>query len=344
VRIHLLPIEPIPMRYSKDWRDWFPNEFVALGATVVEYSGAVTHSTAKTAVDFADWTQTWAWKGGQLEDFASRFTSEVQDGDWVVSLEGWGPASVAAKYMAAMTGKRIKVASWFHAGLFDPWDRLSQVPPISDFKWMRAFESSLLHATDLVLCGSQFCETLIRRYHPDVACAFAHCGYPVFQRPWVKDHQFKDRSRVVIFPHRFAAEKDPARAQRIESMVKTMNERRGGAPIRFIYTQQETHSKAEYYDTLELGRVAFSTALQETFGIAMQEAAAAGCWLVCPNSLSYPEVVRGAGSEFLFDSDLQAAESILTALDRDYPAPWDGWHESAIERAYSALLNHKEQP
>jgi glycosyltransferase involved in cell wall biosynthesis len=330
------------MRYSKDWRDWFPNELIRLGAEVCEYNGAMIDSTARTAVEFADWTQTWAWKGGQLEDFATRFASTVHDGDWVLSLEGWGPASVAAKYMAAMTGKRIKVASFFHAGLFDPWDRLSQVPPVSEFKWMRAFESSLIHATDLILCGSAFCETLIRRYHPDVACSFAHCGCPVYRNSEVVP--FNERDRTVVFPHRFATEKDIPRARRIEARVQEVNARRGGSPIQFIYTQQDTSTKADYYAALSVSRVAYSTALQETFGIAMQEAAAAGCWIVCPNSLSYPEVVRGAGSEFLFDSDLDAAESILTALDRDCPAPWDGWHESAIERAYSALLNHKEQP
>jgi len=55
----------------------------------------------------------------------------------------------------------------------------------------------------------------------------------------------------------------------------------------FIKTKDVWTDKTAYYDLLNRSKIAFSCALQETFGIAMVEAVMCGCVPIVPNRLSY---------------------------------------------------------
>lgn len=77
--------------------------------------------------------------------------------------------------------------------------------------------------------------------------------------------------------------------------------------------------------------MAVSTARQESFGIAMQEAVALGAWAVVPNRAAYPDVTR-PGSGFIYDSLEDAAELVQRCLTANASPVWDGYYENVVQR------------
>jgi glycosyltransferase involved in cell wall biosynthesis len=79
-------------------------------------------------------------------------------------------------------------------------------------------------------------------------------------------------------------------------------------------------SAAEYRKLLGRADVGVSTALQESFGIAVLEACAAGCMPLLPDRLSYPELVPGPlRAECIYADDAELVRR-LAALAAD-PGP-----------------------
>ena len=347
LRVHLLPIEPFEERYTAQWRRWWPAELQAAGAEVLVHDGDADAARERTGGEFLDPADTWIWKGSQVAAFARAFRlGLVQDGDWVLSLDGWGPATEAAAYLRETTGRRIRLATFFHAGSYDPHDFLARA---GCRRWALDVERGWMRAADVILVGSRFHAQLIRdQLFPGIPRGelprIAATGYPIHRaelralarEAGVDATAWAERPRRVVFPHRLAPEKQPElfdaiRARHAELYPDT-------APTtHWLRTRDDWRGKAHYYGLLASARVAVSTALQETFGIAMQEAAALGCYLVAPRRLSYPEVVR-PGSGLCYDTLDHAAHLIEAALlDGRRPSTWDGYHERAIGRAAEVL-------
>jgi hypothetical protein len=104
--------------------------------------------------------------------------------------------------------------------------------------------------------------------------------------------------------------------------VKTLyNYKYPSNPLKWIISKEVCKSKAEYYELLSRSKVAFSSASQETFGIAMQEAVNMGAWPIAPNKLSYPETLADALSEGLYNTLDQAADNIFNACRHELLPP-----------------------
>lgn len=327
MKVWLLPIEPFEERYTADWLRWWPQDLRAAGLDVEVVCGTDGAGERK-AGEWLDPCATWVWKGTQTAALAACW-SRIEDGDVILSLDGWGPATTAALYMRATTGKQVRVVVFMHAGAFDPHDFLTRS---GCSPWALHVERGWVTGADLVLCGSEHaCDLMRRHLWAGVRCA--PVGYPIkqhelarFSTPW------NERAPLVLFPHRLAPEKG---LNEWDEIVRVYGERYPDKSVQFVRSRDVYTGKDSLYEWMGRSRVVVSCARQETFGIAMQEAVALGAHPVCPDRLCYSEVMRGAGS--LYRSISEAVDQIHAALSADNPAPWDGWHDVAVARAAHAL-------
>lgn len=338
MKAHLLPIEPFEERYTAQWAEWWPEDLAAAGFAVNVING-IWHGDGRGDGEFLDPSATWEWKGSQVAALAAAFADgTVADGDVILSLDGWGPATTAAAYMRDATGRDVRLVLFMHAGSYDPWDFLARRGMA---RWAADVECGWFEAADLLLVGSDFHADLLARERLVRREKIAVVGVPVKPAAFGVDPvPWRERAAVVVFPHRLAPEKAPwefdAIRERFEARypddaaqvewVKTRDPDRAGTELDG-YT-----SKGHYYRLLARSAVAVSTARQETFGIAMQEAIALGAWAVAPDRLSYPGVIpEDAG--FLYRDLDGAARAVRRALDTESGPTWTGYHERAIARA-----------
>lgn len=330
MRVWLLPIEPFGERYTADWIRWWPADLQSAGLDVqpLVLGGSPDEWQERRAGEWLDPTATWQWKGAQVAALASVW-NEIRDGDVILSLDAWGPATTAALYMRATTGKRVKVAGFWHAGCWDPHDYLSRVGMAP---WGLDVERGWARGCDLLLVGSEWAANLVRS-HLCASPRIAVVGCPVkageltsYAKPW------EQRDRLVLFPHRLAPEKGLREWQLIESQYRSSYPDEN---VQFMRTRDHYTDKRSLYEMLGRARVVVSCAKQETFGIVMQEGVALGAHPLSPRRLSYPEVQRGQGA--LYESISEAVDQLHQLVNMDHQAGWDGWHEDAIFRAADAL-------
>lgn len=333
--VHILPIEPFDERYTGQWFKWWPKELEAEGFNVNVICGE--NVGEKKQGEFLDPTLTWIWKGTQVRNLAKGWDS-IKPGDWILNLDGWGPASTAAAYMKHTTEKDVRIALFMHAGSYDPYDFLART---GCRKWALNMERGWIEAADLILLGSHFHEQMIK---DNLEMSFIRsfvCGVPIHREDILQISTplaWEKRERIVVFPHRLAPEKVPEEFEIIRSIHKSIYPQ-SHSKTQWLRTRDIYTDKKSYYDLLAKTRCVISTARQETFGIAMQEAAALGSWLIAPNRLSYPETIRKAG--WLYNTLEEAADLVEIALNKHNQAPWDKHHEHAIKRAARALRKEK---
>jgi len=113
----------------------------------------------------------------------------------------------------------------------------------------------------------------------------------------------------IVWPHRWEHDKNPEaffqalyrlEADGLEFKISVLGETYSAVPPVFeeARSRLKDHianfgfplSKDEYHDILRSADVVVSTALHETFGVAMLEATFLGCYPLVPNRLVYPEI------------------------------------------------------
>ena len=110
-----------------------------------------------------------------------------------------------------------------------------------------------------------------------------------------------------------------------EELTKRLKSKPEYKNVQFINTLEHNFTKDEYYGLLAKSKIMVSYALQENFGVSIQEAADKMVVPVVPNRLVYPEFF---GKEHLYDTFEESVSMVEHILDN-----WnmdDGyWH---IER------------
>lgn len=338
MKIHLLPMEPFEERYTGQWLKWWPHDLRKAGIEVNEIRGRMGEGE-RDCGEFADTFKTWQWKGSQIEALATAFRDGViADGDVLLSLEGWGSPTTAAAYLRDVTGRRVRLAIYIHAGTYDPWDYLRRLEP-----WARNIECGWFKAADLILAGSEYHRQLLIESRGVAEEKIFVCGIPIKKNEYpTTSAMWKAKLQAVVFPHRLSASKAPWEFDNIQRIFEARYGRAvDGREVLWIKTRDPSIAgtdydgytdKFSYYRLLARSRVVVSTARQETFGIAMQEGIALGAWAVAPNRLSYPEVIR-KDTGFLYSDLGEAADLVYDALRTDKSPEWDGYHELAIDRA-----------
>lgn len=325
------PIESLEERYSAEWLRSWPKKLAELGVPARMILGKHRQSAIQHG-EFLDAIDTHYWKATQLAAFI-KCIDEVKEGDVVLLHDAWNPALEALAYIRDTGAAKFKIAGMFHAGTYDPNDYLAQRglgvwAAHTERGWLRALDyacvatlyhkelilSSLERATDAVAV-----QRLWDKIHVT--------GFPLFAESfmWARNDL---RHPMVVFPHRLAPEKNPQRFEKLRDLYRAQYP--DDSLIPWIKTKDACPSKDAYYSLLGSAKVAISFADQETWGIAMLEAHALGCYPIAPARLSYPETMPPE-SLYYADSARDLLEHVRRALHAPTP-PFDGkrW-DNAIE-------------
>jgi hypothetical protein len=283
--IHIVDIEAVDTRYTKQWKEHLPKQLRrATNEDVVVISGGETPQ-ATTPGAFLNFGGTNVYKSKQLEQIGELFCNgEVDDGDYFLYTDAWNPTVIQLRYMAELLGVDVRVGGLWHAGSYDPHDFLGRL--IGDKPWVRHAEMSMyecyddnFYATDFHI--DLFTDTMMDNYDVDMDKAIK-VGWPM---EYLKDSlvQYKgmEKRDLILFPHRVAPEKQV-------EIFRDLKERL--PQYEFVVCQEQELTKNEYHNLLGEAKIVFSANLQETLGISWYEGALVDAIPMVPDRLSYSEM------------------------------------------------------
>ena len=311
-QVIFVPIEVLEERYSAQWLTWFSRDFKALGLDPI-IVGAQDLRKIRQG-QFLDVFETCKYKTDQMAEILTLVEAGFEG--TIFFMDGWFPGIEHLAYIRSNANRKLNLVGILHAGTWDPWDFLTQN---GCREWAHWLESAWLIIFDRVLVATEFHKEMIEdaRGLVNASGKIKVVKFPCYRNDALRNETPKEN--IVLFPHRLAPEKRP---QEFEEVTEIFRQRYPkemvDLGIRFLRTKDACKTKAEYYELLARSRVVFSSADQETFGIAMLEGVALGCWPVAPDRLSYRETL----AEFPRYNNLgDAADLILRALlQKDLPA------------------------
>lgn len=291
--IYIVDIEAVDTRYTKQWKEYLPDQLrQATMKDVVVISGGDTPQ-ATTPGAFLNFGGTNVYKSKQLEQIGEMFCNgEVKDGDYFLYTDAWNPTVIQLRYMAELLGVKVKIGGLWHAGSYDPQDFLGRI--IGNAEWVRLSEAAMFEVYD-----HNFYAT---RFHIDLfAEAFSNndyvnnwvskrldagkvvrTGWPMeYLRNSLTDYKGQEKENLILFPHRLAPEKQ---VEIFRDLAKELPE------YEFVVCQEQELTKEEYHSLLGRAKVVFSANLQETLGISWYEGALVNALPMVPDRLSYSEM------------------------------------------------------
>jgi hypothetical protein len=279
-----VPIEPLEERYSEQWNRWIPEDLKSLGIDFVHLNWVTPLSNTIRDGSFLDVIGTNFYKASQLQQLMVMFEQkEINGGDVILLNDIWFPGIEMLAYVRDALGIDFKIAGIAHAGTWDPQDFLAQMDMET---WAKDLENSWFESVDYVLVNSLFHKELLLETRKVKREKIFVTGYPFKPEEFVIPNHPKEN--IVVFPHRLNQEKQPELFDRIARDLKEEF-----PDWQFIKTKDVWTDKKAYYELLNRSKIAFSCALQETFGIAMVEATMCGCIPIVPDRLSYKYLYDG---------------------------------------------------
>ena len=283
--IHIVDIEAVDTRYTKQWKEHLPNQLRrATNEDVVVISGGETPQ-ATTPGAFLNFGGTNVYKSKQLETIGEMFCNgEIKDGDYFLYTDAWNPTVIQLRYMAELLGVDVRVGGLWHAGSYDPHDFLGRL--IGDKPWVRHAEMSMyecyddnFYATDFHI--DLFTDTMMDNYDVDMDKAIK-VGWPMeYLRNSLDSYKGMTKRDLILFPHRIAPEKQV-------EIFRDLKERL--PQYEFVVCQEQELTKNEYHNLLGEAKIVFSANLQETLGISWYEGALVDAIPMVPDRLSYSEM------------------------------------------------------
>ena len=333
--IHIVDIEAVDTRYTKQWKEHLPRQLQrATNEEIVVISGGDTPQ-ATTPGAFLNFGGTNVYKSKQLEQIGEMFCNgKVKDGDYFLYTDAWNPTVIQLRYMAELLGVSIRIGGLWHAGSYDPQDFLGRL--IGDAPWVRYAEKSMFYtyddnffATDFHI--EMFLETLfeddpyiedwieeaINGEEPRIT----RVGWPMeYLKDSLVTYSGMDKRDLILFPHRIAPEKQ---VDIFRDLAEQLPE------YEFVVCQERELTKNEYHNLLGEAKMVFSANLQETLGISWYEGALVNAIPMVPDRLSYSEM---ALPEFTYPSDwtedyseYRKHRGELVAKIRDYMENYDDY-------------------
>ena len=286
MRIIDVPIEPIPMRYSEQWGRWFEKEFHGHKVPAVRINVEPMSEEIKQG-RFLDICGTHYYKAKQLGQISYLMEGGFfTDDDVFFFHDLWFPGIEMLFYMRDALDMKFKITGVLHAGSWDPQDMISHKEMN---RWAWHLESAILKEVDAVFVATHFHRLLIRNYFGDgheFLKKIHVTGLPIYPNEFARPDCKKQN--IIVFPHRWNDEKQPkVWLEFKERLIDTYTIIRDQWKFIDTFTLK---TKEEYYNVLNTAKISVSFALQETWGIAMQESVLCGCLPVVPDRLSYEEM------------------------------------------------------
>lgn len=308
--LYNVPIERLEERYSKQWFDWFHQEF---NKHAVQYStiypAAVEYGKIQQGA-FLDVVQTNRFKAFQLAELCGLFMDgSVGDGDTFFFHDLWFPGLEALAYIRQGLGMQFKIYGILHAGTYDEHDFLYRRGMDEWGKWI---EYGWMQFVDGIFVGTNFHRNLLIEKRCVAPSKVHVTGLPIYKHQLGLPEK-KQKENIIVFPHRLDPEKNPDHFDTLKAVLERKFDQ-----WHFVRTKDVCRTKEGYYDLLAKSKVAISFSEQETWGIAMQEALMAGCIPLVPDRLSYREMYNPALRFSSFADLRDKLENILL-----YPVVFD---------------------
>lgn len=334
----LLPIESFPERYSMEWLAYFI-DFMAKNKIPYQVIDPDPLTKEIEVGEFLDVLGTNWYKMRQLEMVISGIhNGSIPRNARILLLDGWFPGIETLFYIRDALQAEFRVYGCLHAGTWDEWDFLSQ-KGMGD--WAKRIEKSWISHYWKSFVATDFHKKLINteRSRKREKGKVKVTGFPFY---WEKRpislvpreiSYWHTKENICVFPHRLATEKNvPGWKTFVDSVIpKTSG-------WKYLCTKLECKTKEEYFKLLGRSKIAISTAYQETWGIAMQEAVYSGCIPLVPDRLSYKELYP---AELRYSDEEELAEKFLRII-KDLEAGNDAkW--SALRRECEASLRLKNE-
>lgn len=282
-----MPIEKLDMRYTKQWYQYFEDEFIDQNISFTTIYPPSAYKEIQRG-EFLDIIGTNCFKARQL-----RILLEVLEGhldeeslandgsEWFFFHDLWFPGLEMLFYVRDALDLNIKIGGILHAGTYDPSDFISKK---GMGKWGHNLELSWLEGVDAIFVGTEYHKSLLVRNRGPLAEQKVHVTYfPIYEPDTLVD--FYKKEDICVFPHRIADDKNP---DLFHKLARVMAEKYPN--WKFIATQEQNLDKEGYYDLLARSKIAISFASHENWGIGMQEACLFGNICIVPDGLSYPEI------------------------------------------------------
>lgn len=269
-----VPIEPVPQRYSSDWRRWFREEWPDSKWIDGE---ALTDKIESGS--FLDVVGTNFYKASQVQKIARLIREkQIRDGDVLFFHDLWFPLEQVF-YMLDGLRLDVKVVGYLHAGSYDVNDFLHHQ---GMDVWASEVEAGWFKRVDKILVMSDYHrQVLVQRRAVDVSKVFlVDFPYRWGELDKYRTRNWEDRMWDVVFPH------NPARKEKSPELLEAMLD----AGLSVAVPHRMCRTKEEYFKMVADARYAVSWNWQETYGIAMAEANRLGCIPLVPNRLCYPEL------------------------------------------------------
>jgi len=277
-----IPIEPLEERYSVQWNIWFLKHFIQEKVKVItiygdKATGIIEHGS------FLDVLNTNEYKTSQLNKIIT-YLKTYKDNEKLVLFfhDLWFPGLTNIAYIREGMGfKNIKIVGCLHAGSYDKFDFLNKA---NMTKWACFIEKGWFnHVLDEIYVATHFHKQLLLKKRVTFD-NIKVTGFPIF--PIVDFAQGK-KENIIVFPHRLDSEKQP---ELFDNIAKSFFKH--SSNWLFLKTKEQCTTKEDYYELLGKSKIAISFALQETWGIAMQEALFLNNLPLVPNRLSYVELYQ----------------------------------------------------
>ena len=279
--IHIVDIEAVDTRYTKQWKEYLPKQLQrATNEEVQVISGGDTPQ-ATTPGAFLNFGGTNVYKSKQLEKIGEMFCNgTVKNGDYFLYTDAWNPTVIQLRYMAELLGVDIRIGGLWHAGSYDPQDFLGRL--IGDKPWVRHAEQSMYECYDDNFFASDFHIELFAKSLDIVPGKTHRVGWPMeYLRNSLDSYKGMEKRDLILFPHRIAPEKQ---VEIFRDLAEHMPQ------YEFVVCQDRQLSKNEYHNLLGEAKIVFSANLQETLGISWYEGALVDAIPMVPDRLSYSEM------------------------------------------------------
>lgn len=342
-KLFILPLESVAGRYTKQWRDNIPGEFINAGFDVEVIDGEQLTDFVGTGT-FLDIHTTIHYKNNQIQQVAKLFsTGQVKDGDsfYLFDLEFWGGVE-SIRLLAQMNKLDVNIYAFCHAASYTTEDAFAVAAYHQKYT-----ELGWIAACDKVFVGTEYHKNAIieRRINPlasasdrqELCDKIVVTGNPIFASDY-KLPVMPVKKKQIILPNRFDWEKRPnislgiayilkKEIPDLEIVVTTSHPKfksnrewlttlARGMEADGIITIQENLTKEEYHTIMAESMIMMSNSIEENFGICIIEAMVYGTYPLLPHGLSHTELTRGFDA-FLYDDLDQVVDKVKYLLSTD---------------------------